>query len=181
MRPSWMAKKVELVDLNNLIPYAKNFNTHPDEQVDQIVKSIEEFGFVNPILIDKDQGIVAGHGRFQAATRMGLTQVPVIMLEHLTDAQRRGFILADNKIQRNSVFDENLLQEELIALSEDEIDLGTLGWSDEELADLLPDEVEERSVNGNTRVVEGAKEFSEDDFSTFDHKCPKCSFEWNGK
>ena len=95
---------------DKLIPYARNSRTHNDEQVAQIIASIKEFGFTNPILIDKDNVIIAGHGRLMAAQRMGLTEVPVIKLPHLTETQRRALVIADNKIAMNAGWDEEMLQ-----------------------------------------------------------------------
>lgn len=87
---------------DKLIPYARNSRTHNDEQIAQIVASIKEFGFTNPILIDQDDVIIAGHGRLLAAQRLGLTEVPVIRLPHLTETQRRALVIADNKIALNA-------------------------------------------------------------------------------
>lgn len=134
-----MAERIELWPVARLQPYAKNARTHSDEQVDQIAASIREFGFTNPILVDSNDGILAGHGRLMAAKRLGLDDVPVIVLDHLTDEQRRAYILADNKLALNAGWDDALLAEELAALQDDGFDLALTGFSDEELADLLPD------------------------------------------
>ncbi len=94
---------------DKLIPYARNSRTHSDEQVAQIVASIKEFGFTNPILIDKDNVIIAGHGRLLAAQRLGLKEVPVIKLPHLTETQRRALVIADNKLAMNAGWNEEML------------------------------------------------------------------------
>ena len=122
-----------------LEPYAGNARTHSDEQVAQIAASIEEFGFTNPILADGEGVIIAGHGRLLAAQRLGLEKVPVITLDHLTDAQRRALVIADNKIAENAGWDEETLRLEIEALQELEFDLDLIGFSDEELDDLLGD------------------------------------------
>ena len=125
--------------LDRLVPYERNARTHSPEQVAQIVASIQEFGFTNPLLVDGADGILAGHGRLAAAKDMGLADVPVIVLDHLSDEQRKAYILADNKLALNAGWDDAMLAEELRALTEEGFDLGLTGFSDDELADLLPD------------------------------------------
>ncbi len=137
-----MAERIELWPVARLQHYAKNARTHSDEQVDQIAASIREFGFTNPILVDSADGIIAGHGRLAAAKRIGLDQVPVIVLDHLSDAQRRAYILADNKLALNAGWDEDLLAQELQELSGEGYDLSVIGFSDEELEDLLAEDGE---------------------------------------
>jgi len=134
---TFLARRLESWPLERLRPYDRNPRTHSEEQVEQIVASIREFGFNNPILVDSEDGIIAGHGRFLAAQRMGLETVPVVVLDHLTPAQRRAYLLADNQIAARAGWDDLLLSEELKALQEDEIDLTLLGFSDEELSSLL--------------------------------------------
>jgi ParB-like chromosome segregation protein Spo0J len=92
-----------------LIPYARNARTHDDAQISQLAGSIKEFGFNNPILIDKDNGIIAGHGRVMAARKLGLKEVPTILLDHLNETQRKAYILADNRIAINSSWDNEML------------------------------------------------------------------------
>ena len=137
--------KIEQRLISELIPYANNARTHNAEQITQIASSIKEFGFNNPILIDKDNGIIAGHGRLEAAKKLGLTKVPTIKLEHLTDSQRKAYILADNRIAINSEWDIELLSLELKDLDA-EFDLTALGFDEKELAALLNPE----QVEGNT-------------------------------
>src|SRR6266705_2499006 len=115
-----MAKHIEHWPLDRLIPYARNPRTHSDTQVAQIAASIAEFGFNNPILVDTGAGIIAGHGRLLAARKLQLKEVPVIVLDHLTDAQKRAFIIADNKLAENAGWDEELLRVELAALQEED-------------------------------------------------------------
>ena len=128
--------------LDRLVPYERNARTHSPEQVAQIVASIQEFGFTNPLLVDGADGILAGHGRLAAAKDMGLAEVPVIVLDHLSAEQRRAYILADNKLALNAGWDEKLLRLELGDLQLADFDLSLIGFSDDELAELLP-EVEE--------------------------------------
>ena len=128
--------------LDRLRPYEKNARTHSAEQIAQIAASIQEFGFTNPILVDGADGILAGHGRLAAAKDMGLAEVPVIVLDHLSAEQRRAYILADNQLALNAGWDMELLRTELAALNLADFDLSLIGFSDDELAELLP-EVEE--------------------------------------
>ncbi len=139
-----------------LQPYAGNARTHSDAQIAQIAASIEEFGFTNPILADGEGVIIAGHGRLLAAQRLGLEKVPVITLDHLTDAQRRALVIADNKIAENAGWDEETLRLEIEALQELEFDLDLIGFSDEELDDLLGglDGGPEGAVDGEDDVPE---------------------------
>lgn len=137
-----MAQRIELWPLSRLKPYERNARTHSAEQVAQIAASIVEFGFTNPLLVDSSDGIIAGHGRLQAAQELGLSTVPVVVLDHLSDRQRRAYILADNQLALNAGWDLELLRTELQDLVADDFDLSVIGFSDEELSDLLP-EVEE--------------------------------------
>lgn len=137
-----MAKRIELWPLDRLKPYDRNARTHSAEQVAQIAASIVEFGFTNPILVDSSDGIIAGHGRLSAAQELGLKTVPVVVLDHLSDRQRKAYILADNQLALNAGWDTDLLRSELQDLAELDFDLSLIGFSDDELADLLP-EIEE--------------------------------------
>jgi hypothetical protein len=128
---------VEMRPIGRLIPYARNARTHPAEQIAQIAASIAEFGFVNPVLIGPDDVIVAGHGRVLAAERLGLVEVPVIVLAHLSEAQRGALVIADNRIAENAGWDEALLRTELADLRDAAVDLDLLGFAEEELGRLL--------------------------------------------
>ncbi len=130
------ANKIEWESVEKLIPYAKNARTHSDEQVAQIAGSIKEFGFNNPVLVDKDNSIIAGHGRVLAARKLGMDKVPVVILNHLTESQRKAYILADNRIALNSGWDTSMLSVELQELK-DVIDLSLLGFDPDELDALL--------------------------------------------
>jgi ParB-like chromosome segregation protein Spo0J len=134
-----MAKRIELWPVDRLRPYERNARTHSTEQVTQIAASIVEFGFTNPILVDSSDGIVAGHGRLTAAQELGLRTVPVVVLDHLSERQRKAYILADNQLALNAGWDTDLLRGELQDLAEQDFDLSLIGFSDDELADLLPD------------------------------------------
>ena len=120
--------KIEYKDINDLIPYVNNTRTHSEEQINQIASSIKEFGFTNPVLIDKNDGLIAGHGRVMGAKKLGLKEVPTITLDNLTEAQKKAYIIADNKIALNAGWDEDLLKLELMSLDELEFDYSNLGF-----------------------------------------------------
>lgn len=127
-------KKVELL---KLIPYVNNSRTHSDEQVAQIAASIKEFGFTNPVLIDGDGGIIAGHGRVMAARKLNLDEVPCIVLDHLSEAQKKAYIIADNQLPLNAGWDLDMLRVEIENLQEMDFDLDLLGFDDDVIDKLL--------------------------------------------
>jgi ParB family transcriptional regulator, chromosome partitioning protein len=161
--------QIEQIQLATLIPYINNSRTHSDEQVAQIAASIKEFGFNNPILVDKDSGIIAGHGRLQAARKLGLTEVPCVRLEHLTETQRKAYIIADNRLALNAGWDNELLRLELNEL-DGNIDLSLLGFTVPELTIAM----------GFGADFEPG---TEDDQGKLDQKdpiiCPACSHEFH--
>ena len=124
-------------DVNGLIPYVNNSRTHSDEQVKQVAASIREFGFTNPVLIDENSTVIAGHGRIMAANLLGLAQVPTITLAGLTDAQKKAYVIADNKLALNAGWDEELLKVELQGLKDLDFDLDLLGFDVDELGAML--------------------------------------------
>ena len=161
--------KVVTKAVADLIPYVRNSRTHSDAQVAQIAASIKEFGWTNPILIDGENGIIAGHGRLLAARKLGQDKVPVIELAHMTDVQKRAYIIADNKLALNADWDHELLRLEIEDI-ENEINLNLLGFSNFELNEILGlDEIEQKSTTG---------EIDPDQFQ-MEHKCPKCGFEFD--
>jgi len=131
----------------NLIPYANNSRTHSDDQVNQVASSIKEFGFTNPVLIDEQGGIIAGHGRVMAAKKLGLAEVPTITLEGLTKAQLKAYVIADNQLALNSGWDFDILNLEVESLTEMGFDVSLLG-----LSDLMPDELDEKENNSLSDV-----------------------------
>jgi hypothetical protein len=131
------AKQVEWLELNGLIPYAKNSRTHSEAQVAQIAGSIKEFGFNNPVLIDEDNGIIAGHGRVLAAQKLGLQAVPCIRLAHLSETQRKAYVIADNRLALNAGWDDSMLMLELQDLKAEDFNLDLLGFEADELNALL--------------------------------------------
>jgi ParB-like chromosome segregation protein Spo0J len=148
-----MANAIEIWPVDQLIPYASNARTHSDAQVAKVAASIKEFGFTSPILVDGKNGIIAGHCRLMASRKLGLDQVPVIILDHLSDAQRRAYILADNKLAMEAGWDNDILVAELDRLRDDGFDLEVIGFSDEELGGLL-DGMEEQEESGGDNAEE---------------------------
>jgi DNA modification methylase len=152
-----LPESLERLPLDRLILYANNSRTHSEEQVAQIAASIREFGFTNPSLIDEADGIIAGHGRVLAARKLSMKEVPCIRLGHLTEAQRRAYVIADNKLALNAGWDDALLRVELEGLQSLNFDTGLIGFSEDEIAALLavstvdpqtdPDEVPEAPVD----------------------------------
>src|SRR6202050_5448717 len=132
-----VAKHIETWVIERLIPFARNPRTHSDAQIAQIAASIAEFGFNNPILMDTNAGILAGHGRLLAARKLGLIEVPVIVLDHLSEAQKRAYVIADNKLAENAGWDDEMLRLEIEALQDESFNVSLLGFEDVELARLL--------------------------------------------
>lgn len=134
---------LESISIDALIPYARNSRTHSDAQVAQIAASIKEFGFTNPVLIDEDGGIIAGHGRTLAARKLGLSEVPCLRLSYLSEAQKKAYVIADNKLALNAGWDDEMLKVELSELKDLDFDLSLIGFDADELANLLePEQVE---------------------------------------
>jgi ParB-like chromosome segregation protein Spo0J len=132
-----MAQAIELWPIDRLKPYERNARTHSPAQVAKIAAAITEFGFTNPILVDGNDGIIAGHGRLMAAKQLGMEQVPVIELTYLTDAQRRAYIIADNKLAEEAGWDGEILAAELDDLRDEDFDLTLIGFEKDELAELI--------------------------------------------
>jgi ParB-like chromosome segregation protein Spo0J len=169
--------QIEQIPTVELVPYARNSRTHSDEQVAQIAASIREFGFCNPVLIDAEGTIIAGHGRVMAATRMKLETVPCLRLSHLTDAQKRAYVIADNRIALSSGWDEAMLANELSDLHADDFDLGVLGFDADELAKLMEFE---GGNDGDEEPQSSTSEVNPDEFK-MQCECPKCGFEFDPK
>jgi ParB family transcriptional regulator, chromosome partitioning protein len=127
----------KLIKTSDLIPYANNSRTHSDEQINQVASSIKEFGFTNPVLIDEQNGLIAGHGRVMAANKLGLDEVPAIILEGLTDAQKKAYVIADNQLALNSGWDLDMLRLEVETLQELDFDVDLLGFDDDVIAKLV--------------------------------------------
>ena len=157
--------------VSDLIPYALNSRTHSDEQVAQIAASIKEFGFLNPVIIDGDNGIIAGHGRTMAAQKLGIESIPCMEAAHLTETQKKAYIIADNKLALNAGWDDEILRVEMEALQDDGFDLELTGFSGDELASIFDD----ISFDPGTEDDQGS-------LDTLDPKwicCPKCGGEFD--
>lgn len=132
-----MTPQIEHLPIAGLIPYARNSRTHSEEQIAAVAASIREYGFTNPVLIREDGGIIAGHGRVLAALSMGLDAIPCIRLSHLTEAQARAYVIADNKLAELAGWDEEILALELKELGEMDFDLSLTGFGEDEISELL--------------------------------------------
>lgn len=164
--------KIEYKATNDLIPYARNSRTHSDTQVAQIAASIKEFGWTNPILIDGEHGIIAGHGRLAAAQKLGMKEVPVIELSHLSATQKKALIIADNKLALNSGWDNEILALEFEDLKLDDFDLSLTGFASEEIKLLA-------GIN-----FDPATEYDQGKLDQLDPKwiaCPNCGKEFDAR
>ncbi len=135
-------KEMQLVPISKLIPYVNNARTHSPEQITKLRSSLREFGFVNPVIIDRDYNVIAGHGRLAAAKEEGITEAPCVFVDYLTDAQKKAYILADNRMAMDAGWDEELLRVEIEALQGENFDIGLTGFDEKELADLFGDDTE---------------------------------------
>ena len=149
---------IDMESVDALIPYAANSRTHSDEQVAQIAASIKEFGWTNPILIDGDNVIIAGHGRLLAARKLKMEEVPAIRIGHLSKAQQRALVIADNQLATNAGWDMDMLKAEIEALNFDSFDLELLGFSDAELAKFLGEELPDFQKEGEEQIVDAVFE-----------------------
>ena len=147
--------KNKTVKASELTPYENNSRTHSSKQVQQIADSIEQFGFTNPILIDENNGVIAGHGRLEAAEKLGINEVPCIVLSGLTETQKKAYVIADNQLALNAGWDIDLLKEEINELYENDFDVDLLGFDDEFLSEMFgSDDLEEQDENIYTDKIE---------------------------
>ena len=149
-----MALKIEYLPVGKLLRYAKNSRTHSDEQVEQLVNSIREFGFTNPVLIDEKNELIAGHGRLAAAEILEMDKVPAIRLSNLSEKQKKAYRIADNKLALNAGWDMQLLAEEVKELMDDDFDIDLLGFNDAELDEMLSDEQPQEEDDNSSPVVQ---------------------------
>jgi len=129
--------EMQLVPVEKLVPYVNNARTHSPEQITKLRSSLREFGFINPVIVDRDYGVIAGHGRIEAAKAEGITEVPCVFADHLTEAQKKAYILADNRMAMDAGWDEELLRIEIESLQGEDFDIGLTGFDEKELADLF--------------------------------------------
>ena len=139
--------QMQLVDINKLVPYVNNARTHSPEQITKLRSSLREFGFVNPVLIDREFNVLAGHGRIAAAKEEGIKEVPCVFVEHLSEAQKKGYILADNKLALDAGWDDELLKVEMESLQEMGFDIGMTGFDEMEIADLFKEDTDAEDDN----------------------------------
>ena len=134
--------EMQLVPLEKLVPYANNARTHSAEQINKLRSSLREFGFINPVIIDRDYGVIAGHGRILAAKEEGIQEIPCVFADHLTEAQKKAYIIADNRMAMDAGWDEELLRVEIEALQAEAFDLSLTGFDEKELSDLFKDDAD---------------------------------------
>ena len=132
--------EMQLVPITKLVPYVNNARTHSPEQINKLRSSLREFGFINPVIIDRDYGVIAGHGRILAAKEEGIDEVPCVFADHLTEAQKKAYIIADNRMAMDAGWDEELLRVEIEALQGEDFDVSLTGFDEKELADLFAGE-----------------------------------------
>jgi ParB-like chromosome segregation protein Spo0J len=173
--------QVEQISIEKLIPYVNNARTHSDAQVAQIAASIKEFGFNNPVLIADDNSIIAGHGRVMAARKLGKDTVPAVRLSHLTEMQRKAYILADNKLALNAGWDDELLRIEIKELLDNQFSMDLLGFDVEEITRLMDagislHEPEEQKYSEVFNIIVECKNEQEQErvFNELDEKGYKC-------
>lgn len=167
------AISIRYVSVSDLIPYAANSRTHSDEQVTQIAASIREFGFTNPILINGEGTIIAGHGRLMAAKKLGLQQVPAITLDHLSKAQQKALVIADNQLALNAGWNMDMLKAEIEGLNFEGFDLDLLGFSDQEMEAFLQDPIFEPGTEDDQGKL--------DELAPKMVTCPKCNHEFDSR
>ena len=132
--------EMQLVPVAKLVPYINNARTHSPEQISKLRSSLREFGFINPVIIDRDFGVIAGHGRILAAKEEGIEEVPCVFVDYLTEAQKKAYILADNRMALDAGWDEELLRIEIESLQGEDFDVGLTGFTDDELYKLFGEE-----------------------------------------
>jgi ParB family transcriptional regulator, chromosome partitioning protein len=168
----WPADKVQRRSISDLVPYSNNSRTHSDKQIDQIAASIKEWGWTIPILIDEQNGIIAGHARVKAAQKLKIKDAPCIVAAGWSKAQRKAYVIADNKLAENADWDEGLLALELEDLTEFGFEIDLLGFDHGELIELFSDE----SIEQNST----SKEIDPSSFN-FKRQCPRCGFEFEAE
>jgi hypothetical protein len=171
----WPADSVCRRKVSELIPYARNSRTHSEGQIAQIAASIKEWGWTTPILLDEESGIIAGHGRVLAAQKLGIAEVPCMVATGWTAAQKRAYIIADNKLALNAGWDEEMLGLELAELREEDFDLGLLGFDDFAIEQFLnPPEPGDEEPDSSSKEIDV-------DGMEMECRCPKCGFEFDPK
>lgn len=206
--PIKLAHAIEIVPIDSIKAYKRNAHVHSPAQIEKIAASIREFSFTQPILVDAAHTVIAGHGRLAAARKLKLDEVPIIVLDHLTQAQARALVLADNRIAEDASWDLDLIGEELASLERSDFELDVIGFTDAELDDLLPDlEAEADAILAAAEpkreppapVVEDAPDEDDDQVDEpevpetveikpevigtieYENECPSCGHKWGRK
>ena len=179
----FMATDIIMQPVSALIPYANNARTHSDAQIKQIAASIQAFGFTNPVLVDGQNGIIAGHGRILAAELIGITEVPTICLPHLTNTAKRAYVLADNRIAINSGWDMETLAIEVQRIIDDgRYDVGDLGFDAAEVDEMLNSIINGQNSFGEVDLGDGKDtEIDPNALMEGTVRCPRCDFEFEAK
>lgn len=172
----WPADQITRRPVADLIPYARNARVHTPAQIASIAASIREWGWTMPILVDDAGTVLAGHGRLLAAQQLGLTEVPCMVAEGWSEAKRRAYVLADNRLTDQSTFDMELVSAELQDLAALDYDLALVGWDGEELARLLDGPLDD--PGDDTEPDSSTKEIDPDEYQ-LGHRCPRCGFEFD--
>lgn len=167
--PEYPADEVTRIATASLVPYARNARTHSDAQVAQLAASIREWGWTIPVLVDEQGTLIAGHGRLLAAQVLGLPDVPAMVARGWSEAKKRAYVIADNRLALNAGWDESMLAMELSALRIDEFDMGLLGFDEAEI---------DRLLDGAEPPESSTKEVDPDDYQ-MGTKCPRCGFEFD--
>lgn len=168
--------RMQMVGTEKLVPYINNARTHSPAQICKLRASIREFGFISPVIIDKDYGIIAGHGRVEAALAEGIAEVPCVLADHLTEVQKKAYILADNRMAMDAGWDEELLKIEMEGLQAADFDVSLTGFREDEVTDLFA-----VGEGGPEDEAGSNKEYGEEEFGDgeFGHECPRCGFRFN--
>lgn len=169
-----VVKDFQLVEVEKLVPYINNARTHSPAQINKLRASIREFGFISPLVIDRDFNVLVGHGRLEAAKEEEYTKVPCVFADNLTEAQKKAYILADNRMAMDAGWDEELLKIEMEELQAADFDMGLTGFREDEIADLFAVKEDPDNTGSNKEFDEG--EFVDEEFK---HECPRCGFRYN--
>ena len=169
-----VVKDFQLVEVEKLVPYINNARTHSPAQINKLRASIREFGFISPLVIDRDFNVLVGHGRLEAAKEEEYTKVPCVFTDNLTEAQKKAYILADNRMAMDAGWDEELLKIEMEELQAADFDMGLTGFREDEIADLFAVKEDPDDTGSNKEFDEG--EFGDEEFK---HECPRCGFQFN--
>lgn len=169
-----VVKDFQLVEVEKLVPYINNARTHSPAQINKLRASIREFGFISPLVIDRDFNVLVGHGRLEAAKEEEYTKVPCVFADNLTEAQKKAYILADNRMAMDAGWDEELLKIEMEELQAADFDMGLTGFREDEIADLFAVKEDPDDTGSNKEFDEG--EFRDEEFK---HECPRCGFKFN--